>query len=143
MTAPYIPGAYLAGGAITHFLSLLLQTGVQVNMTWICNKDLALLVPPTTEASKPKPKPKLTLHVNRLNAKSTTTSVVEEEEKTMGEEEDVMTGENKEKNCKYFYEVKYPELVAAMMQTKVVSLTKKEGFEFIDYYYSRGNKKQN
>lgn len=140
MTAPYIPGAYLAGGAITHFLSLLLQTGVQVNMAWICNKDLALLVPPTTEA--PKPKPKLTLHVNRLNAKSTATSVVEEE-KTMVEEEAAMTGENKEKHCKYFYEVKYPELVAAMMQTKVVSLTKKEGFEFIDYYYSRGNKKQN
>ena len=137
MDAPYIPGAYLVGGSIQHFLSLLLQTSVSVKMTWICNQDLALLPPPTVEIAKPKPK--LTLQVNRLNAKPVSKTAVEEEKG----EDNVIAEEDKGKCAKFFYEVKYPELLAAMMQTKVVSLTKKEGFEFIDYYYSRGNKKQN
>lgn len=127
MTSPYIPGAYLVGGPILHFLSLFLQTGVRVQITWLCDRDLALLSPPVTEKQA---KPKLSLQVTHLNAKTVTKT-----EKT----EVVET----EKCAKYFFEVRFPELLAAMMQTQVVSLTKEDGFRFVEYYRSRGNKKQN
>ena len=130
MTSPYVPGSYLVGGPILHFLSLFLQTGVRVQVTWLCDRDLALLSPPVTEKQV---KPKLSLQVTHLNAK--TVSKVE----TKTETEVVET----EKCAKYFFEVRFPELLAAMMQTQVVSLTKEDGFRFIAYYRSRGNKKQN
>lgn len=128
MTSRYVPGAYLVGGPILHFLSLLLQTGVRVQVTWLCDRDLALLAPPVAEKQA---KPKLNLQVTHLNAK--TVSKVETKTEVV----------DNEKCAKYFFEVRFPELLAAMMQTQVVSLTKEDGFRFIEYYRSRGNKKQN
>ncbi|KAK8813029.1 hypothetical protein WA538_001900 [Blastocystis sp. DL] len=128
MTSRYVPGAYLVGGPILHFLSLLLQTGVRVQVTWLCDRDLALLAPPVAEKQA---KPKLSLQVTHLNAK--TVSKVETKTEVV----------DSEKCAKYFFEVRFPELLAAMMQTQVVSLTKEDGFRFIEYYRSRGNKKQN
>ena len=48
--------------------------------------------------------------------------------------------ESSEHNAEYnaFYiKSKYPELIASMIQTKVVGLSRKEGFNFIEYYNSR------
>ena len=128
MTSRYVPGAYLVGGPILHFLSLLLQTGVRVQVTWLCDRDLALLAPPVAEKQA---KPKLSLQVTHLNVK------------TVSKVETKTEGVDREKCAKYFIEVRVPELLAAMMQTQVVSLTKEDGFRFIEYYRSRGNKKQN
>lgn len=103
---------------------------IPVQLTWICDRDLALLPPPTVEAAV---KPKLSFQVTHLSEKNIRASEMKQVETVM----------DSVKCNKYYYEVKYPELLAAMMQTKVVSLTKSQGFEFIDYYNSRGNKKQN
>ena len=123
-------GTYLVGGSVRHFLSLLTHIRIPVHLTWICDQDLALLPPPTVEIAAAKPK--LSFQITHLSEKNTRTPEMKQEEAVV----------DAVKCNKYYYEVKYPELLAAMMQTKVVSLTKSQGFEFIKYYNSRGNKKQ-
>lgn len=124
----YVPGSYLVGGPIIHMLSLLMQMSLSVTICWIASNDLELLTPPVTQEVKAKPKQTL-LTISRLNNRG---AVAQEKEET---KEVVST--NVEKNNQYFYETRYPELIAAMIQTKVVGLTRKDGFNFIEYYDSR------
>lgn len=126
-TYPYIPGSYLVGGPIRHLLSLLMQTHLIGILTWIASSDVEMLTPPSTQEVKAKPKQTL-LTVSRLNNRTAT---------TVPEETKEIVSTNVEKNNQYFYETRYPELIASMIQTKVVGLSRKDGFVFMEYYNSR------
>lgn len=102
----------------------------QSTLLGFVTKILHFLPPPTVEIAAAKPK--LSFQITHLSEKNTRTPEMKQVEAVV----------DAVKCNKYYYEVKYPELLAAMMQTKVVSLTKSQGFEFIKYYNSRGNKKQ-
>ena len=108
--------------------AMLMQLSMTATLTWIHSKDVEILAPPVSQEVKVKPKQTL-LNISRLNNRSAPT--VEKEETMEVRSEDVLT------NNKYFYETKYPELIASMIQTKVVGLSRKEGFNFIEYYNSR------
>ena len=110
--------------------ALLMQLSMTATLTWIHSKDVEILSPPVCQEVKVKPKQTL-LNISRLNNR--TSAPVEKEETMEIRSEDVS------KNNQYFYETKYPELIASMIQTKVVGLSRKEGFSFIEYYNSRSN----
>ena len=127
----YIPGSYLVGGPILHLLSLLMQWKMSSTITWITSQDLEILVPPTSQEVKVKPKQPV-LTISRLSERKTGSH-------TENEEIQEVASTDITKNNQYFYEVRYPELIAAMIQVKVVELSRKEGFRFIEYYNSRRN----
>lgn len=127
----YIPGSYLVGGPILHILSLLMQWKITSTLTWITSQDLELLVPPTSQEVKVKPKQPL-LTISRLSERKPASH-------TENEEIHEVASTDVTKNNHYFYEVRYPELIATMIQVKVVELSRKEGFRFIEYYNSRRN----
>ena len=131
LSSRFAPGSYLVGGVLKHLFSLLCQLSLSPHLTWVKDSDLQLLTPPQEVVARPK----LGIQVSRLNQKTQTIEV--EKEPTL------MNLEQKTKNNHFFYDEKYPELIASMIQTKVVHLGRKQGFEFIAYYNSRGNKKQN
>ena len=116
----YIPGSYLVGGPILHLLSLLMQWKMSSTITWITSQEVKV---------KPK-QPVLT--ISRLSERKTGSH-------TENEEIQEVASTDVTKNNQYFYEVRYPELIAAMIQVKVVELSRKEGFRFIEYYNSRRN----
>ena len=100
-----------------------MQFSLSTSLTWICSKDLELISPPATQEEKPKQQ---VLKLSRLNAKT------QEKEET----KEVLST-NTEKNNQYFYETKYPELIASMIQVKTVEITREQGFDFIAYTISR------
>ena len=100
-----------------------MQLSLSANLTWICSKDLELISPPVTTQEE---KPKQEIKVLKLNAKP-------QEKEEMKEVRSTDT----EKNNKFFYESKYPELIASMIQVKPVEISRKQGFEFIKYINER------
>ena len=128
----FAPGSYLVGGVLKHLVSLLCQLALSPHLTWVKDSDLQLLTPPQEVVTRPK----LGIQVSRLNKKAQTIEVEKEEPA-------LLSLEQRTKNNHFFYDEKYPELIASMIQTNVVQLGRKQGFEFIAYYNSRGNKKQN
>mgnify|MGYP004681971907 CR=1 FL=1 len=129
LSSRYAPVSYLVGGPVWHLLQLLSQQAISASLTWLHSDDVSKLTVAVSEQEVSKPKP--TMKITRL---STKTAAKEEAPKV----ETVQTADRK-----LLYEEKYPELIAAMIQKKTVSMGLKEGFTFIEYYYSRGNKKNN
>ena len=117
LSSRYAPVSYLVGGPVWHLLQLLSQQAISASLTWLHSDDVSKLTVAVSEQEVSKPKP--TMKITRLSAKTAV------------------------KDRKLLYEEKYPELIAAMIQKKTVSMGLKEGFTFIEYYYSRGNKKNN
>ena len=136
LSAPYVPVSFLVGNPFWHLLQLLAQQAISASLTWLHYDDVSNLTAPVTEAAPVKPK--LTMKVSHLASRS---AAKEEEPK----EPKVAEAAPKvgERNVKYLYEEKYPELIATMIQKKMVDMSMKEGFTFVEYYCSRGNKKNN
>ena len=136
LSAPYVPVSFLVGNPFWHLLQLLAQQAISASLTWLHYDDVSNLTAPVTEAAPVKPK--LTMKVSHLASRS---AAKEEEPK----EPKVAEAAPKvgERNVKYLYEEKYPELIATMIQKKMVDMSMKEGFTFMEYYCSRGNKKNN
>ena len=122
-SSSFAPGYYICGGCVKHLFSLLMQLSLSASITWICSKDLDLISPPVATQEE---KPKQTLKLLKLNAKP------QEKEET----KEVRSTDTK-KNNQFFYESKYPELIASMIQVKPVEISRKEGFEFIRYINDR------
>ena len=136
LSAPYVPVSFLVGNPFWHLLQLLAQQAISASLIWLHYDDVSNLTAPVTEAAPVKPK--LTMKVSHLASRS---AAKEEEPK----EPKVAEAAPKagERNVKYLYEEKYPELIATMIQKKMVDMSMKEGFTFMEYYCSRGNKKNN
>ena len=136
LSAPYVPVSFLVGNPFWHLLQLLAQQAISASLTWLHYDDVSNLTAPVTEAAPVKPK--LTMKVSHLASRS---AAKEEEPK----EPKVAEAAPKvgERNVKYLYEEKYPELIATMIQKKMVDMSMKEGFTIMEYYCSRGNKKNN
>ena len=104
---------------------------------WVCSADLRLLSAPAAQGAKPRAGAGLT--VSRLGGASGRAEREKEKEKGKGEEE--KSEAEKEREERFFYEEKFPELIALMLQTKVVKMGQKQGFEFIEYFNQRGSRK--
>lgn len=128
-----MPGAYLVGGAAKHCAGLLSQCGLSAWVRWVHSEDLRLLSAP----EKGRSAKSVGLTVTRLNGREKT---VREREKEKEREEE-KSEEERERENRFFYEEKYPELLASMLQTKVVKMGQKQGFEFMEYFNQRGTRK--
>lgn len=109
-------------------------------LQWVHSEDLKLLSAP----EKAKAKAGLGLGtgwtVARLSSRTEMGREKEKEEK--GErEKGERSEEEREREGRFFYEEKFPELIAMMLQTKVVKMGQKQGFEFIEYFNERGHRK--
>ena len=139
-------GSYLVGGAAKHCAGLLSQARLRVALQWVHSEDLKLLSAP----EKPKAKTGLGAGagagwtVARLSSRTEMgreKERKEKEEKEKKEEERERSEEEREREGRFFYEEKFPELIAMMLQTKVVKMGQKQGFEFIEYFNERGHRK--
>lgn len=142
--ASRVAGSYLVGGAVKHCAGLLSQGGLRVALQWVHSEDLKLLSAP----EKPKAKAGMGLGlgagwtVARLSSRPEMGREKEKEkEKEKGEEKEEKSEEEREREGRFFYEEKFPELIAMMLQTKVVKMGQKQGFEFIEYFNERGSRK--
>ena len=107
-------------------------------LQWVHSEDLKLLSAP----EKPKAKAGMGLGwtVARLSSRPER-GREKEKEKEKGEEKEEKSEEEREREGRFFYEEKFPELIAMMLQTKVVKMGQKQGFEFIEYFNERGSRK--
>lgn len=123
-----------------HCAGLLSQGGLRVALQWVHSEDLKLLSAP----EKPKAKAGMGTGwtVARLSSRPEMGREKEKEkEKEKGEEKEEKSEEEREREGRFFYEEKFPELIAMMLQTKVVKMGQKQGFEFIEYFNERGSRK--
>ena len=128
-----------------HCAGLLSQGGLRVALQWVHSEDLKLLSAP----EKPKAKTGLGAGagwtVARLSSRTEMGREKErkekEEKEKKEEEERERSEEEREREGRFFYEEKFPELIAMMLQTKVVKMGQKQGFEFIEYFNERGSRK--
>ena len=133
------------GGAAKHCAGLLSQARLRVALQWVHSEDLKLLSAP----EKPKAKTGLGAGagwtVARLSSRTEMGREKErkekEEKEKKEEEERERSEEEREREGRFFYEEKFPELIAMMLQTKVVKMGQKQGFEFIEYFNERGHRK--
>lgn len=131
-------GSYLVGGALRHCAGLLSQGGLSVALQWVHSEDLKLLSAP--EKPKAKAGTGLGWTVARLSSRTEMGREKEKEKKEEGKEGE-KSEEEREREGRFFYEEKFPELIAMMLQTKVVKMGQKQGFEFIEYFNERGSRK--
>ena len=135
LSAPYASVSFLVGNPFWHLLQLLSQQAITASLTWLHHDDVSNLTVPVADAAPVKPK--LTMKVSHLASRK---AAKEEVPKAATEE---VPKVSEKRDMKYLYEEKYPDLIATMIQKKMVSMSMKEGFTFIEYYNSRGNKKNN
>ena len=137
--AARVGGAYLVGGWAKHIAALLSQARLGAAVQWVCSADLRLLSAPAAQGAKPRAGAGLT--VSRLGGASGRAEREKEREKEKGKGEEEKSEAEKEREERFFYEEKFPELIALMLQTKVVKMGQKQGFEFIEYFNQRGSRK--